>query len=209
MHTNPAFRKTSKEAAITAASDRGFGTLILAGPDGPLASHIPFVIENGVVAAHLTRSNPILRQLRADEGTALITVTGPDAYISPDWYGQPDQVPTWNYVAIHLRGLLRERPATTLLGHLEALSAKFEARLEPKRPWTHHKMSEGVLERMMRMIVPVEMTIDDVQSTYKLGQNKERAARSSAVAHLETSVIGQDIEVLRSLMQATVDDDAT
>ena len=59
---------------------------------------------------HLVRSNPIARSAcRAGAGCDDRGV-GPDSYISPDWYGVPDQVPTWNYVAVHLRGTLEQRP---------------------------------------------------------------------------------------------------
>ena len=32
---------------------------------------------------------------------------GPHAYISPSWYESADVVPTWNYVAVHVSGVLR------------------------------------------------------------------------------------------------------
>jgi len=64
------------------------------------------------VHAHLVRSNPIAQCLRAGERKAVLAVSGPDAYVSPDWYARmPDQVPTWNYVAVHLRGTRRPNSA--------------------------------------------------------------------------------------------------
>ena len=58
----------------------------------------------------------------------MLAVSGPDSYVSPDWYGTgtADQVPTWNYVAVHIRGTLRRRADETLRAHLDALSARFE-----------------------------------------------------------------------------------
>ena len=102
---------------------------------------------------------------------------GPDGYVSPDWYGIGDQVPTWNYVAVHLRGTLDLLPQESLRGHLDRLSAAFEGRLLPKPPWKTDKLSADVLERFLRMIVPCRMTIGDVQGTWKLGQNKTAGAR--------------------------------
>ncbi len=109
---------------------------------------------------HLARSNPIAR---ADlPAPALIAVSGPDAYVSPDWYGAAtDQVPTWNYVAVHLRGTLAALPVETLRAHVDALSARLR---EPTCCPRHHglptKMTEGVMHRMMRMILPFRLTID-------------------------------------------------
>jgi SAM-dependent methyltransferase len=107
------------------AAKRGFGVLSVNGTEGPLAAHVPFVFDkDGMVEMHLVRSNPIARM----EGPvpALLAVQGPDAYISPDWYGAADQVPTWNYVAVHLRGVLHPLPVEALEPHLDALSAEFE-----------------------------------------------------------------------------------
>jgi transcriptional regulator len=70
-----------------------------------MISHVPFVLNaNGTEAElHLVRSNPIARAVTGPT-QAVLAVTGPDGYVSPDWYDTPDQVPTWNYVAVHLRG---------------------------------------------------------------------------------------------------------
>jgi hypothetical protein len=57
---------------------------------------------------------------------------------------------------------------------------QFEAALAPKPFWTHHKMSAGVIDRMMRAILPVEMAVTKVDSTFKLNQNRSDAARAGA-----------------------------
>lgn len=189
MHPNPAFRSAESADNLTFARNRGFGMLTLNGPDGPIAAHVPFLIsaDATTIDLHLARSNPIARSPLPAK--ALIAVSGPDAYISPDWYGVPDQVPTWNYVAVHLRGMLRELPVETLREHADALSARFEADLLPKKPWVSGKMTEGVMERMMRMIVPFRMEIAAVDGTWKLNQNKdvsERLAAADALARQPT-----------------------
>lgn len=180
MHPNPAFRQAPADANLGFARSRGFGILSVNGPDGPLAAHVPFLLnKDGTFAdLHLARSNPIARA--ALPTPALIAVSGPDAYISPDWYGLPDQVPTWNYVAVHLRGTLHPMPPETLRAHADALSARFEADLLPKTPWVSSKMSEGVMDRMMRMILPFRLIITSVEGTWKLNQNKPVAARQAA-----------------------------
>lgn len=186
MHPNPAFRGRAAAANLDFARLRGFGALTASGPDGPLVAHVPFVLSGTreTLGAHLVRSNPLWRALDAGDAPAVMIVSGPDAYISPDWYDLPDQVPTWNYVAVHLRGRLRRLGDDLLQPHLSALSAEFEARLGPKTPWTLDKMGEEPLARMMRMIAPVELVIEDVQGTWKLGQNKPEAARKGAAAAL-------------------------
>ena len=201
MHPNPAFRTAATEANLTFARSRGFGMLTLNGPDGPIAAHIPFLIsaDGTMIDLHLARSNAIARSTLPAK--ALIAVSGPDAYISPDWYGVPDQVPTWNYVAVHLRGTLRELPVETLREHTDALSARFEADLLPKKPWNSAKMAEGVMDRMMRMITPFRMDIEAVDGTWKLNQNKEPAVRLAAAKALAAQPSEGAAQALAGLMR--------
>ena len=201
MHPNPVFRDDDQSGAILAARQRGFGVLTVNGPDGPMAAHVPFVAQVTELFAHLTRSNPILRALRQGPLHALMIVSGPDGYISPDWYEADDQVPTWNYVAIHLRGQLTSLPADQLYAHLEQVSQQNEAHLIPKKPWTMDKMTRGALDRMMRQIVPVRMSIETVDSTWKLNQNKADDARLKAADQVARSPIGHQTADLADLMR--------
>lgn len=201
MHPNPAFRQTPAGDNLAFARARGFGVLAVNGPEGPLAAHVPFLIDDGGGWAdlHLARSNPIARA--GLPAPAMIAVSGPDAYVSPDWYGVPDQVPTWNYVAVHLRGRLDPLPAEVLRDHADALSARFEADLAPKAPWVSSKMSEGVMERMMRMILPFRLVITGVEGTWKLNQNKPEAARLAAAAGIAATGAEAPAAVLARLMR--------
>lgn len=179
MHPNPAFRTTPEARNLEFARDRGFGVLVVAGA-APLISHIPVLISKDGARAefHLVRSNPIAR-LKGRHGATLI-FTGPEGYVSPDWYGLEDQVPTWNYVAVHLSGQMEIRPESKLDDLLARQSAAFEARLAPKPPWTMDKMTPDARRRMQRMIVPARLKIEMVEGTWKLNQNKPAEARAAA-----------------------------
>jgi transcriptional regulator len=184
MHPNPAFRGAPEAQNLAFARARGFGVLVVNGPEGPLAAHVPFLLSgDGTMAdLHLARSNPIARA--GLPAPAVLVVSGPDAYVSPDWYGTEDQVPTWNYVAVHLRGVLEALPGDDLRPHVDALSAEHEGRLLPKKPWVSDKMTEGVMPRMMRMILPFRLRVASVDGTWKLNQNKPEEVRARAAGHL-------------------------
>ena len=201
MHPNPVFRTATTQQNLAFARSRGFGQLSVNGGVGPLAAHVPFVLDDtGEVAfLHLVRSNPILQAL--DQPLpALLAVAGPDAYVSPDWYGLPDQVPTWNYVAVHLRGPLERLPETRLGEVLDLLTDGLETRLAPKTPWRADKMDGQTRGRMMRAIVPLRMQIEEVEGTWKLSQNKPDAARLRA-ADAVSAGIGQELGALAELMR--------
>jgi len=199
MHPNPIFRSQDHEKSLAFATDRGFGTLSVNGDNGPLAAHIPFVFnaDRSRVGFHMMRSNPVARAA----GPALLAVNGPDGYISPDWYGAPELVPTWNYVAVHIRGTLRILQPDALEPHLRSLSDEFEQRLLPKPVWNLDKVSFEVREKMMRMLVPAALEITDIDATWKLGQNKPAAAIKGAALGLKTSALGAEPTALAALME--------
>ena len=205
MHSNPAFRRVSRDRNLEFAAQRGFGVLAIDGAS-PLVSHIPFILaeEGAAIHAHLVRSNPIARHLQAKDTAAVLAVSGPDGYISPDWYGADaaDQVPTWNYVAVHIRGTLRRRPDETLRAHLDALSARFENELRPKPPWMPSKVSTDQLSKLMRSIMPVTLSVESVTGTWKLNQNKDDSIRLRAARHAESDGYGQETASLARLMRS-------
>jgi transcriptional regulator len=186
MHPNLAFRRVDAAQSLALVRARSFGILVAPGAERPLASHIPFMLsdDGSVVEFHLVRNSAMARAI-ADGAPVRLIVDGPEGYISPDWYGVAEQVPTWNYVAVHLVGEARLSDEDGFRDLLDRLSAHFEARLLPKKPWTSDKMTDGVMERMMRGIVPCVMRVSDLQSTWKLGQNKTEDARVGAAQGLE------------------------
>ena len=202
MHPNPAFRKADAKANINFARQRGFGTLAINSDNGPLLSHVPFVLsEDGkMLEAHLVRSNPILKHI-SQAAKAVMSVLGPHSYISPDWYENDNQVPTWNYIAVHIRGELMARPEDELRPMLEKLSDQFESRLLPKAPWLIDKVDEEALKKMTRMIVPIRMQVSDIEGTWKLAQNKPPSARINAANQVREYGLGAELEDLAGLMK--------
>ena len=202
MHPNPVFRQEARESALALVGKRGFGVFTVAGPEDVLAAHVPFVLDEGRVLAHLVRVNPLARHLGRGPARALLIVSGPDGYVSPDWYGEPQLVPTWNYAAVHLRGELRLLGDTALRPIIERLSETFEARLAPKPPWRTDKVDDGLLARMMRQIIPIELSVDTVDSTFKLNQNRSDTARAGAAAALAAGgTPGMETRALAALME--------
>lgn len=161
------------------AKDVGFGRLFLTTPDGPHVAHVPFVfLAENRIGFHMARNNAIARYLDAAE--ALFVVNGPDGYISPDWYGIADQVPTWNYVALELVGPVRKMDEAELIAQSDALSLHQEMKRTPKPVWTRDKITDGLFAKMLGGIVGFEMEVATWRSTLKLGQNKAEAVRLAA-----------------------------
>ena len=187
MHPNPAFRLDERDLFEALIAEIGFGMIFAATPDGPRVAHVPAVfLDADRLGFHIARGNGIARHLDGQE--ALFVLQGPDAYISPDWYGLgPDQVPTWNYIAVECQGVVRKLDGEGLAAQVEQLTAQHEARLAPKPAWTRSKMPEGLYDRMARGITGFALEITGWRGTLKLGQNKSEAARLSAAAALDAA----------------------
>ena len=196
MHSNRAFHWTDREAMLAFAADVAFAHLFVSSPEGPLVAHAPLTVTpEGNIRFHLSRANPPARHLEG--AIALASLAGPDAYVSPDWYGSDDQVPTWNYVTVEARGPVRLLSEAELVRQLDDLSAAHESRLAPKTPWTRAKMRPGLFEGLLKAIVGFEMQVEDLRGTRKLGQNKKPEEIEGAAAGLPASGRGDMAALMR------------
>jgi transcriptional regulator len=184
MHPNRLFHIRDRAEMAAIVRDLGFGAIVAATREGLRAAHVPVLIEGELLRFHLARANLVHDALAAG-GEALFIATGPSAYVSPDWYGLPDKVPTTLYVAIELNGPVAPLDREGLVRLLDDLVAENEARLAPKPAWTRDKMSEGLFEGMLAAITGFEMTIRAWRGTAKLGQDKPPAARGGVIAAVE------------------------
>src|SRR5882757_3875510 len=166
MFTRPFFQP-DRAASLAFAAARGFGTVCAYDGARPVASSLPFCLEyasDGTprAAFHVARGNA-LAALADGKSNWLFAVNGADTYVSPHWYASPDQVPTWLYQAVHLTGPVRTMSDHELGEHLDALSAKFESWLLPKKPWTTGEIATGRREAMMKAIVGLVMTVEGIE----------------------------------------------
>lgn len=178
-----------------------FGALFLTTPDGPRVAHVPVVfLGPDTLGIHVARGNALTPHL--EDARVLFVAQGKHGYISPDWYGQDDQVPTWNYVTVELEGVARRMDDAALMAQLDSLSAEHEARLAPKPEWTRGKMTPGLAEKMSRAIIGFTVEIDAWRGTRKLGQNKPREALAGAADGLDAA----DRADLATLMRGAWED---
>ena len=167
---------------LSFVAERGFATLVdssLRVAQAPL-----FVDSDRSVYMHLSRANPLARAM---PGRVVAVVTGDDAYISPDWCTTADLVPTWNYESVEIEGDLAATDDATLVRILEGLSAKHEAWVIGKKPWSLAKLSPGVLEQRMKGIFGVKLSYTQLRGTQKLSQNRSLADRDAIVRALSRS----------------------
>ncbi len=200
MHPSSVF-KIEDEALLLAHLDAYPFVTITAVADGRLrVAHAPVVVRRAKgglsLDFHLSRNNALAAAL-AKGFRAVVVSLGPQVYISPDWYGSPDQVPTWNYVSVEVEGPVVAMDEAGLVRLLDDLSAQEEARLAPKPAWTRSKMSPGRFESMARAIIGARLTVERLEGTTKLSQNKSDDDRAGVEAALADHPIA-------SLMRAAI-----
>jgi transcriptional regulator len=162
MHPSRIFHEADRTELAERARASPFALVVCANPAGgaPLAVHTPVLMAIDGVSArfHCSQQNDIVSALQA--APARLIWTGPNCYISPDWYEIDDQVPTWNYVSAEASGQALALDADKATQFLDDLSAVFEATLTPKKPWTRTKMTPTVFSCLLKGIVVFEMKID-------------------------------------------------
>jgi len=197
MHPNPLFRSDDRALFETLIDEIAFGMVFLTTPDGPRVGHVPLLSTgDGAVQFHLARGNALTRHL--DGATALITVNGPDSYVSPRWYDDRDTVPTWDYVALEMEGRVRRMDDDGLEGLLHAIVTKFETRLGGDQ-WSADESSEATWSRLFKGIVGFEMEVLAWRPTLKLSQKKTAEERARIATGLEENGSSALAQLMRTL----------
>ncbi len=164
-----------------------FAALASAGPAGLMATHLPFVIEEQdgriTLLAHMARANPQWRDFAAGAETLVIFMQ-PHAYVSPRLYDSRQNVPTWNYVAVHAYGrpeLIEERAAKLELQR-KLIRQHDAAFLEQMAG-----LPDSYLDAKLAAIVSFSIAVTRIEARYKLSQDKNPAERERIARELEAS----------------------
>ena len=198
MHPAQSFRNPDRALLETMIEEIGFGMVFAQTPDGPRVAHVPLLwTGDGALQFHLARGNALTKHLNGM--TVLAVINGPDGYVSPRWYADPEQVPTWNYVALELEGRVRRLDGEGLLGQITALSDKHEARIAVGKPWTMDKLPQAKSRSLQAAIVGFELEVIVWRETIKLSQNKPADERERVAAGLEAEGAAGIAALMRNL----------
>lgn len=189
MHPSPHFHETDLGVLLARMTAHPLALVAVNGAAAPLVVHTPVIARQEgdwiVLRFHLSAANPVAARLLAGAAATLV-FTGPDAYISPDWYGDvPDQVPTWNYLSVEAEGEVTALGPEGAAAFLDDVSAVFEAGLLPKPPWTRAKMKPAAFAAMLTGIRAFEMRPRRLEGITKLGQNKTAEMRAGVIEALD------------------------
>lgn len=169
-------------------------TLITHSSSGLSANHIPLYFSEspapyGTLQGHIARANPLFGEIAGGVETLAI-FHGPNAYISPSWYATKKEtgkvVPTWNYVVVHVYGVLRVVDnAPWLRAQLDALTDHNEAPFP--EPWAVSDAPADHIERIMAAIVGIEVAITKMFGKWKVSQNQPTQNQLGVISGLKAS----------------------
>lgn len=188
MYVNPINRWEDEPEIISFIQKNAFATLINQGNIRPFATHLPFVLDQNkagepILTGHLAKANPQWKDL-PDQGEVLVLFQGPHAYISSSWYNH-ENVPTWNYLAVHVYGEIKIIKGEELQDHLKKLVDTYEEG-RPNRV-SVEGMSPNYLDSQVRALVGFEIKITEVQASAKLSQNRDKVNFEQIITELSKS----------------------
>ncbi|CAM4226457.1 FMN-binding negative transcriptional regulator [Zobellia nedashkovskayae] len=175
-----------------------FGILVSQYQNKPWATHIPLELETTedgkeVLTAHMAKANPQWREFDKNE-EVLCIFNGPHSYVSSSWYKE-EEVPTWNYIAVHVYGKLNILSEEEVMASMHRLVDKYEA--NSKKPISLKDMSPRTLKQI-KGVVGFQIEITDIQAQYKLSKNREQD-HPKIIEELEDTKAPMSIEIAKAM----------
>lgn len=183
MYIPKLYREDDRDTLLAFLRKNNFPALVTFDGQKPIATHIPVEVTeneagNLTVYGHISAANPQRKTLDGQE--ALLIFQGPHTYISPRWYNHVN-VPTWDYMMVHVYGKLREVQGEELYALLSRLVQKHEAassyRLEGLPP--------DFVEKELKGIVGFAVEVTRLEAGYKLSQNRSDEDHANIIRELE------------------------
>ncbi len=181
------FKQTDKQQMLKFIQAYPMASLVSMSSTGLVGNHIPMlVIERDghfILQGHVAKVNSICNDL--DKSVDVLALFhGPNAYVSPSWYPSkktdPKTVPTWNYVAVHVSGSISfHQDKSWLKEHLKNLSNTHEKRVNES--WQLSDAPVDYIDTMLKAIVGVEITINDIKGNTKMSQNHPQENRHGVI----------------------------
>lgn len=186
MYIPRRYEEKDKDTIYSFIREHSFAILISVMEGRPVGTHIPLKLETGVdgrdsLVGHISIGNEQKHTL-TDGASVLAIFPGPHAYISPRWYTQMN-VPTWNYLSVHVYGTVQLIEGEALREALSRLIDTYEQHLP--HPVHMAEMPEKMLEDNIRGIVGFRILIGEIQAARKLSQNRDEQSYHQVIDQLE------------------------
>lgn len=199
MYTPEIYKNENQEEIKKFLQENSFGILINQTNGKLWATHIPLELdtnENGatILSGHISKENPQWNGF-IDNKQVLAVFSGPHSYISSSWYDH-ENVPTWNYIAVHVYGKIKIIEGEAVIESLKKLVDKYEQKSE--NPVRIEDLSQKIMLQS-RGIVAFEIEITEIQATRKMSQNRDEKNYQNIISELEKANTNQSVAVANEM----------
>jgi transcriptional regulator len=185
MYIPKYFQVTNINEVIEFIEGNSFATIVTIKKGKPIASHLPLGLhkqgEDYYLTGHMAYGNDQWKTFKTCDDV-LVIFQGPHGYISSSWY-EHENVPTWNYQAVHVYGQASILGEEELKQDLSRLLVKYEKQRENPVLWD--KLSPQLVESQLKGIVGFKIKVQEVQAAYKLSQNRNEKDYRNIIDHLQ------------------------
>jgi len=183
MYIPKLYREEDREEILGFLRRNNFAAIVSFDGERPVATHIPVEVaesaEGGLtVYAHFSAANPQRNSLAG--GEILLIFQGPHTYISPRWYNHVN-VPTWDYMIVHLYGQTRPVEGE----ELRALLSRLVQHHEPASDYRLENLPPDFVDKEMKGVFGFAVDVTRVEAGYKLSQNRNDEDYRNIIAQLE------------------------
>ncbi|PWA09631.1 FMN-binding negative transcriptional regulator [Flavobacterium laiguense] len=193
------YKNEDKDSVNKFLKENAFGLLINQTNGKLWATHIPLELEinkegSAVLMGHISKENPQWTAFESND-QILAVFTGPHSYISPSWYDH-ENVPTWNYTAVHIYGKIKIIEGDAVIDSLTKLVDKYEQ--NSKCPVHVADLSKKTMMQT-RGIVAFEIKIEEIQAQNKMSQNRDDKNYTNIISELEKTKNPQSMAVAKEM----------
>ena len=185
MYIPRRYEEKDREKVFRFIQENSFAILVTVLDGLPVATHLPLLLEKNeggedVLVGHISKGNPQKHSF-SDNGDVLCIFPGPHAYISPRWYTEMN-VPTWNYISVHVYGKLKIMEGEVLKRALSRLVDYFEQHFP--QPVKLEEIPEKTFNDDFRGIIGFEISVDKIEAATKLSQNRNATSYQHVIDEL-------------------------
>lgn len=186
MYNLPYFKEQETQQVLHFIHQHPFAMLIGCADNKPVATQVPLLLEERdgktFLKGHIMRGTDHHKAFEKNN-SVLCVFTGAHTYVSASWYTNPQVASTWNYMSVHVKGMLTFLPDENLIEILRQTTAHFEN--NPHSPALFEKLPQAYVERLAKAIIGFQIEVTAMDNVFKLSQNRDAESYSNIINRLQ------------------------
>ena len=199
MYIPKLYREEDKEKNLEFLKQNNFPALVTYDGEKPIATHLPVEVDEAedgtlTILGHMSRANPQWKSFGEQE--VLLIFQGAHTYVSPRWYDHVN-VPTWNYMMVHVYGKVRLVEGDKLYSLLSGLVKNHEVQTS----YSLESLPQDFVQKEMSGVVGFAVDVTRVDAGYKLSQNRNDADHENIVHELQKRGDDNSVGVAKAMKE--------